>query len=92
MKENIQPYTIPKLPEPVSFTWKATGKRDIGVLANDVQSIEPSCVETNDGRMGVNYPKLVVLCLAELKTLRTKVESLEHTIAKLQAVNSVLHE
>lgn len=80
-KENIMPYTVSTLPEAVSFTWKSTGKRDIGVLANDVENIEPACVETNNGSMGVNYAKLVVLCLAELKSLRTRVYTLESTIA-----------
>lgn len=89
LKENIQPYVVSQLPEPVSFTWKTSGKRDIGVLANDVQGIEPLCVQSNDGVLGVDYPKLVVLCLAELRALRTKVEILEQTVTQLQKGNSV---
>jgi hypothetical protein len=89
LKENIQPYVVSQLPEPVSFTWKATGKRDIGVLANDLQAIEPLCVQSNDGVLGVDYPKLVVLCLAELRELRAKVETLEQTVTQLQKANSV---
>jgi hypothetical protein len=88
LKENIQPYTVSKMPEAVSFTWKSTGKRDIGVLATDLQSIEPACVETIDGSLNVNYSKLVVLCLAELTALRKNVSALEKVIQELQEERS----
>jgi hypothetical protein len=92
LKENIQPYTVGTLPDPVSFTWKSTGQRDIGVLATDVLGIEPACVETGNGSMGVNYAKLVVLCLAELKSLRTQLQAMESTMREWQATHSVSHE
>jgi hypothetical protein len=88
LKENITPYILSNgLPNPVEFTWKSSGKRDIGVIAGNVQEVESSCVENNpNGTQAVNYPKLVVLCLAELKELREIVTKHEKTIQELQAM------
>ena len=90
LKENIQPYTVSNMPRAVSFTWKSTGKRDIGVLATDIQSIESACVETIDGSLHVNYSKLVVLCVAELTALRKNVADLEKVVQELQEERSEL--
>lgn len=87
LKANIVPYELHRaLPEPVEFTWKSNGQRDIGVLASDVADIEPACVHTHaSGMRSVDYPKLVVLCLAELKQLREQVGRQEQAIQELQA-------
>jgi hypothetical protein len=86
LKANIIPYELHRaLPDPVEFTWKSNGQRDIGVLASDVADIEPTCVYTHaSGMRSVDYPKLVVLCLAELKRLRQQVERQGQTIQELQ--------
>lgn len=76
LKTNVQPYVLAGLPTPVRFTWKATGLDDIGVLADEVKRFEPNCVSTRNGIQYVDYSKLVVLCLAELHSLRSTVESL----------------
>jgi hypothetical protein len=87
LKANIIPYELHRaLPEPVEFTWKSNGQRDIGVLASDVADIEPVCVHTNaNGMRSVDYPKLVVLCLAELKRLKEHVGRQDQAIQELQA-------
>ena len=87
LKANIVPYELHRaLPEPVEFTWKSNGQRDIGVLASDVADIEPACVHTHaSGMRSVDYPKLVVLCLAELKQLREQVGRQDQAIRELQA-------
>lgn len=87
LKANIIPYELHRaLPEPVEFTWKSNGQRDIGVLASDVADIEPACVHTHaSGMRSVDYPKLVVLCLAELKQLREQLRRQEQAIQELQA-------
>ena len=79
------------MPEPVSFNWKSSGKRDIGILATDLLDIEPSCIHIQDGLKTVDYPKLTILCLAELKNLRKEIEFLHSTIGS-KALNSVLTE
>ena len=85
LKRSVRPYVPSRLPDPVEFEWKSTGLRDIGVLASDVAAIEPTCVQTGrTGTQSVDYPKLVVLCLAECKALRTKVSDLEREVAQLR--------
>ena len=90
LKEDIQPYCVSNMPNPVSFTWKSRGKRDIGVLATDVLEIEPACVHIQDGVKTVDYPKMVILCLAELKSLRKQVETLKAQVAELQVEHFVV--
>ena len=85
LKQDIRPYGVARLPEAVEFTWKATGLRDVGVLATDVYEIEPACVKTSaTGHLNVDYAKLVVLCLAECKALRSRVTELERECAALR--------
>jgi len=82
LKENVRPYTMQGLPTPVRFTWKATGMEDIGVLADEVMNIEPSCVRRNhDGSLGVDYAKLSVLCFAECIRLREELAELKRVYA-----------
>jgi hypothetical protein len=70
-KRDIVPYSAKELPNVYEFNWKSTGARDIGVLASEVAAIEPACVQTGpDGTQYVDYAKLVVLCLSEIKKLR----------------------
>jgi hypothetical protein len=76
LKTNVLPYTSHGLPTPVRFTWKATGMEDIGVLADEVKRLEPSCVSMRGEVQTVDYSKLVVLCLAEIHSLRSTVASL----------------
>lgn len=79
LKQNVRPYSYKRvLPEAIEFEWKHSGEYDIGVSANDVLKIEPTCVTKNsEGVLHVDYPKLSVLCLAEIKHLRGRVEQLE---------------
>ena len=77
LKTNILPYVSKGLPNPVRFEWISGGKQDIGVLAEDIQRLEPSCVERHpNGALHVNYSKLVVLCMAEINELKSTVQYL----------------
>jgi len=81
LKKDAIPYVSKGLPKPVEFTWIASGMRDIGVFADDVQRIEPLCVEKDKkGVMHVDYPKMITLCLAEIHSLRDRVTTLESTL------------
>jgi len=83
LKTNVLPYVSKGLPNPVQFDWIKGGKSDIGVLAEDVQRLEPSCVERHpNGALHVNYSKLVVLCMAEINELKSTVQ---HLMQKEQA-------
>lgn len=80
LKRDVIPYENAKHVEPVRFTWTTTGASDVGVIAQDVWEIEPACVHsTSAGTLTVDYAKLVVLCLAELRDLRSTVQGLCQT-------------
>jgi hypothetical protein len=78
LKSEVRPYRLEAaLPTPVEFLWRKTGVRDIGVLADEVAALEPACVQrTRDGTLTVDYAKLTVLLLAEVRDLRRQVEAL----------------
>jgi hypothetical protein len=86
LKRDIEPYRSRGQIEPVRFTWEKTGEPDIGVLAQDVWKVEPACVHsTSAGTLGVDYAKLVIVCLAELQELKTEVRELQSTIKELRS-------
>ena len=80
LKANVRPFVLPpRLPRAVEFTWIASGKRDIGFLANDVAEVAPWCVSVDSmcGRQHVDYAKLVTLCMAEIAELKERIKALE---------------
>jgi hypothetical protein len=93
LKTDVQPFVLPsRLPRAVEFTWIASGKRDIGFLADDVAEILPWCVSVDSmcGRQHVDYSKLVTLCMAEIVALKERMSSLESVIAKQETQEVVL--
>jgi len=72
----------------VSFTWneishKETGKKDIGVIAQEIEEVFPEIVETRDnGYKAVDYPKLTALLIESIKELNNKVKKLEDELTK----------
>jgi hypothetical protein len=70
----------------VSFNWneishKETGKKDIGVIAQEIEEVLPEIVETRDnGYKAVDYPKLTALLIEAVKELSNKVKKLEDGI------------
>ena len=88
LKQDIEPYRLHGSIEPVRFTWEKTGAQDIGVLAQDVWKVEPACVHsTSAGTLGVDYAKLVVVCLAEIQELKSEVRDLQSTVRELRSSN-----
>jgi hypothetical protein len=76
LKKDISVYESPGLPTPVEFTWRGSGEHDIGVLADDLLEIEPLCVtRAPSGFLTVDYAKLSVLLLAEVRTLKTQMST-----------------
>ena len=69
----------------VSFTWdhgRKTGKKDIGLIAQEVEQVVPEIVgeaELLDGTMAkhVDYPKLVALLIEANKELCDRISNLE---------------
>jgi hypothetical protein len=72
----------------VSFTWnkishKETGKKDIGVIAQEIEEVFPEIVETRDnGYKAVDYPKLTALLIESIKELNNKVKKLEDELTR----------
>ena len=84
LKRDFKPYKMDVLPDAYEFIWRSTGLRDIGVNAAELMKIEPACVQRGPGGLlAVDYPKLTVLCLAELRSLKTQVVALQSTVSGL---------
>lgn len=90
-KDNIQ--AVPNALESlnsiagVKFTWKNTEKQDIGVIAQEVQTIYPELtklVKNLDGedQLTVNYNGLVGVLIEAVKELSKKVSELEKQVNK----------
>jgi hypothetical protein len=76
----------------VSFTWshgKKTGKKDIGLIAQEVEEVVPEIVgesELLDGTMAkhVDYPKVVALLIEAHKEQQEVISQLEERIIDLE--------
>ena len=86
LKKNIRPYVPRGIPKAYEYEWIADGERDIGVLADEIAEIEPSCVTDTGMTKRVNYPKLVVLCLAEIRALKDQIADLRARIDSFAAI------
>lgn len=66
---------------PVSFRWKDPklgGQTEIGLIAQDVQAIIPEVIGRNaDDLLSLDYPKLVAVLINAIKTLNTRIQTLE---------------
>ena len=62
---------------PSRFTWALTGEEDVGVIAQDVQTVLPEAVHENDSYLSVAYDKLVPACIQWLQLLHARVSALE---------------
>jgi hypothetical protein len=88
LKDNIQPIqnALDKVNElgGYTFDWneelqKARKGHDIGVIAQEVQSVLPEVVvERDNGYLGVDYQKLVPVLIEAIKELSEKVKLLEN--------------
>jgi len=81
LKKEITPYTSIELPTPIRFTWKESGIKDIGFSATDVKQCVPEAVSVHpNGTQMVDYAKLVVTAIAEIRDLKAKLAELEKRI------------
>jgi hypothetical protein len=70
--------------EGVEFTWKDSGQRDFGFIAQDVQSVLPQAVHTTQGVSGVDYSRLSSVLVEAVKAQQVQIQDLKETIAKLK--------
>ena len=62
----------------VNFDWISSKKADVGIIAQDVESVLPTLVHfDDDGFRSVDYPKLVALLIEAVKHLDARVQQLE---------------
>jgi hypothetical protein len=68
------------------FTWKHSddGSRQIGVSAQEIQSIYPEIVSDNNGQLTVAYDKLSVVALAAIDLLCAKNDALSERLNRLE--------
>lgn len=81
LKTDIRPYSSPGLPTPYLFKWKSTHKTDIGFLAQDIEKLIPTgTIRHPNGHLGVDYNKLIVLCISEIQTLKNELSTIKGQI------------
>lgn len=82
VKENINPVTgatdiISKLIG-VEFDWKDNGRKSAGVVAQDIESIIPHLVDTNEnGMKSVNYSGIIAYLIQSIKELNDRIKKYE---------------
>ena len=92
MKTNIVPIqnALQKIEDinGYTFTWKNTGKRDVGVIAQEIEEILPELVHTNTetGLKSVQYPNLVALVIEAMKELNQRADELSAEYAGNESV------
>lgn len=91
LKDNVEPLSdalkrITKL-QGVTFTWKDTGRRDMGLIAQDVQVVFPEAVQKSEtnGMLSVAYGNLVAPLIEAVKALARQNDTQDAEIAALKA-------
>jgi hypothetical protein len=70
---------------PVAYNWKADGKADEGLIAQEVQEIVPNAVSGSEEEMyQMDYSKLVVHLVKAIKEQQTQIEALQSEINLLK--------
>jgi len=85
LKDHITPahYGFDLLPslQAQKFTWRESGKEDMGLIAQHVETYLPECVMTDrNGIKLVNYPKLIPVAFDLIDRLASRVSTLEGTL------------
>lgn len=105
LKTNITPLSSPLTRvlslSGYSFTWKSTGKKDIGLIAQEVEKVYPDLVSTdsNTGLKSVQYANLVAPMIEAMKEQQATIERqnsridvLEKENARMQSLESRLEK
>jgi len=73
---------------PVAYDWKADGKSDEGLIAQEVQELVPNAVSQNeDGYYQMDYSKLVTPLIKAIQEQQEQIESLKSEIKLLKGGN-----
>ena len=88
LKENI--HTSPGLDivshlRGVTFNWKKDGTQSGGVIAQEVEAVLPSAVQTDaNGLKSVDYDQLITPLIEAVKEQQKEIDSLRHEILELK--------
>lgn len=82
LKDNINSLSnsidVLKQINPVSFTWKDSGKQSFGVIAQELEHVLPSLVDTSpDGIKSVSYTQLIAFLIDAVKSQQIEIEKLK---------------
>ena len=92
-KENVKPITSPlakiRQLNGYNFTWNDiiadnAGKKDIGVIAQEVQKVFPELISIDNDYLGVNYAGLTAPLISAVKELDAKNTALENEVKTLK--------
>ena len=61
----------------VSFDWKDSGKKAVGLIYEEVKEVIPELTSNNGGHVGVAYQNTVAVLIEAVKSLSAKVKELE---------------
>ena len=89
LKRNTRPITdyetILSAVDAVRFQWSASGKGDVGVIAQSLLPVLPEAVfEDTDGYYKVEYAKLIPVLIQSVKALQERVSVLERGFNQLR--------
>ena len=95
MKDDVQyildPVSKVKQLNGVEFTWNSSqsyhevGKKDVGIIAQDLQKVYPELVETSsNGYLGVKYERLVGLLIEAVKEQNDEIDKLKARLNNLE--------
>ncbi len=90
LKDNITPLAgslekIMKL-SGYSYTWKSTGTADIGIIAQEVETVYPDLVHTDaSGTKSVEYANLIAPMIEAMKSQQREIEELRIAVRALQS-------
>lgn len=74
----------------VSFTWKGTNDKSIGLIAQEVEKILPEVVSTcEDGVKSISYDSIVGLLIEAFKEQQKTIDGLKDTINILSKNNNI---
>ncbi|MDD2870554.1 MAG: tail fiber domain-containing protein [Candidatus Gracilibacteria bacterium] len=69
----------------VSFDWKTTGEKEIGLIAQEVEEVYPDLVDTDEkGMKSVKYSNLVAPMIESIKELKKQNEDLQKRLEILE--------
>jgi hypothetical protein len=95
-KENVQSFrsglTLLQRLRPVTFDWKRSKERDLGLIAEEVAEVDPLLITYNHtGEIeGVKYPQLTVVLINAIKEQQTQLERQQEQIDRQRAENAEL--